>query len=179
MQLMGLEAGYQYALPVDFKVAEAVRLSANCFHLVVKAYGDSIRTSETPHTRIHSAVVCASISCPPLRREAYLAAQLDQQLDGNVRAWLANPALNRFDPTAKKAEVSMIFDWYKGDFIKNGSSVALFLERFAPQGQAAFLHEPGIKLNYQEYHWGVNDAAGTGSGYSHTSFLRDYLRNKL
>ncbi len=42
--------------------------------------------------RIHAAIVCASISCPPLRREPYRAAALDAQLDDSLRRWLSNPA---------------------------------------------------------------------------------------
>ena len=129
--------------------------------------------------RIHGALVCASISCPPLRREAYTGANLDQQLDDNVRAWLANPALNSFDAVARKADVSMIFDWYKADFQKNGSSVAQFLSRFAPASQAGFLREPGLKLKYLDYNWGLNDTSNIGDHYSKAKFYKDYLRNKL
>lgn len=124
--------------------------------------------------RIHAALVCASISCPPLRREAYVPEQLERQLDDNVRSWLKNPELNRFDPANRKAEVSMIFDWYKSDFEKNGSSVLLFLSRFAP-----VVTEPGLKLTYRNYNWGLNDTSNIGANYSKASFYKDYLRNKL
>ena len=129
--------------------------------------------------RIHAALVCASISCPPLRREAYLPAELDRQLDENTRAWLGNSALNRFDAAGRKAEVSMIFDWYRSDFEKNGSSVPLFLARFAPASQGGFLSQPGVKLAYQDYNWGLNDTSNIGVKYSKAKFYRDFLRNKL
>jgi len=129
--------------------------------------------------RIHGAVVCASLSCPPLRREAYVADKLDAQLDDNVRSWLADKSLNSFDPAARKAEISMIFDWYKGDFEKAGTTVSAFLSRFAPENQAAFLREAGVTISYQHYRWGVNDTSGIGNTYSQTSFLADYLKNKL
>lgn len=128
--------------------------------------------------RVHGVLVCASLSCPPLRREAYIADQLDAQLDDNVRVWLADSSLNRFNPAARKAEISMIFDWYKGDFKKAGT-VAAFLSRFAPAGQAGFLREAGLTISYQPYRWGLNDTSGIGEGYSHTNFLGDYMRNKL
>ena len=41
--------------------------------------------------RVHAAIVCASLSCPPLRREPYRADRLDEQLDDNVRTWLSDP----------------------------------------------------------------------------------------
>ena len=63
--------------------------------------------------RIHAAPVCAARSCPPLGREACVADRLDEQLDNNVREWLANPTLNRFDPSRAEAKVSPIFNWYR------------------------------------------------------------------
>lgn len=129
--------------------------------------------------RIHGALVCAALSCPPLRREAYVPERLDQQLDDNVRAWLANGSLNHFDPAGRKAEVSMIFDWYRGDFEKNGSSVPMFLARFAPAAQAGYLKDPGVKIDYVTYQWGLNDTSGIGLKYSTAKFYADYLRNKI
>ena len=129
--------------------------------------------------RIHGAVVCTALSCPPLRREAYLAERLDQQLDDNVRVWLADNSLNRFDPAGRKAELSMIFDWYKGDFQKAGSSLTAFLSRFAPEARAGYLREPGVQIAYLPYRWGLNDASGIGAGYSQASFLADSVKNKL
>ena len=40
--------------------------------------------------RIHFAIVCASLGCPPLRAEAYEAATLDEQLDDQARVFLAD-----------------------------------------------------------------------------------------
>jgi hypothetical protein len=62
--------------------------------------------------RIHAALVCAARSCPPLRQEAYVGGRLDEQLDDNVRQWLADRSLNTFDPEHGRAEVSLIFKWY-------------------------------------------------------------------
>lgn len=39
--------------------------------------------------RIHAAVNCASIGCPALRPEAFVAARLDAQLDDSMRRFLA------------------------------------------------------------------------------------------
>ena len=38
--------------------------------------------------RIHSAVVCASVSCPDLALEAYTAENVEALLDLRTRAWL-------------------------------------------------------------------------------------------
>ena len=44
--------------------------------------------------RIHSAVNCASISCPDLRKEAYEESSLDFALINQTQLWLQNPSKN-------------------------------------------------------------------------------------
>ncbi len=128
--------------------------------------------------RIHAALVCAARSCPPLRREAYSAQSLDEQLDDNFRRWLANKRLNEFLPQRRTADVSMIFKWYADDFRKTGDSVEKYLIRFGPQEQVRFLAAPGSHLDYKTYNWGLNDASTLGSDYSQAKFYWDALRNK-
>ena len=48
--------------------------------------------------RIHFALVCAAMSCPRLRNEAYAAARLDAQLDDQGRDFLGNPAKTSLRP---------------------------------------------------------------------------------
>ena len=129
--------------------------------------------------RIHAALVCAARSCPPLRREAYEASSVDSQLDSNVRAWLANINLNDFFPDRRTAEVSMIFKWYRGDFERAGHSVPEFLAQFGPVGKTQFSREPGNKIEYRTYRWGLNDQSAVGSAYSALQFSIDAARNKV
>ena len=137
------------------------------------------RLRDMDDPRIHAALVCAARSCPPLRREAYDPAQVDAQLDANTRAWLAAPSLNGFSPARRLAGVSMIFKWYQGDFQRSGSSVTEFLDRFGPPEKTKFLREPGAKIEYKTYHWGLNDASPLGRDYSKARFYWDALRNKV
>ena len=124
--------------------------------------------------RVHAVLVCAARSCPPLRREAYSAERLDAQLDDNARAWLASPALNEFFPAGRLAKVSPIFEWYAKDF----PSVPQFLAAYAPVDERAFLREPGLKIEFKQYHWGLNDTAPLGLDYGGLRFLWDYIWNK-
>lgn len=78
--------------------------------------------------RMHFAIVCASVSCPDLRLEAYRAQALDQQLDDQVRRFLANPTKGlRIDGNV--AHTSKIFEWYAADFVPVGG-VAAFIARY-------------------------------------------------
>lgn len=125
--------------------------------------------------RVHAVLVCAARSCPPLRREAYEAGKLDGQLDDNARAWLANGELHGFDAGCGEAEVSEIFDWYRGDFEKNGGTVGAFLARYGPP-HAAFARS--AKLRYRPYYWGLNDTGAAGDAYWKATFYWDYYRDK-
>lgn len=134
------------------------------------------RLREMLDPRIHAALVCAARSCPPLRREAYVAAQLDAQLDDNVRSWLADARFNQFFPDRQTAVVSEIFKWYGGDFAGSGG-VRQFLTQFAPPGGRGFLAASNVRVEYETYRWGLNDSSALGSSYSQLNFYRDWARN--
>jgi hypothetical protein len=65
---------------------------------------------------IHFAVNFASIGCPALPDEAFVAAKLDQQLLESAERFLHDRSRNRFDVKSETLEVSSIFDWYEVDF---------------------------------------------------------------
>ena len=70
---------------------------------------------EFKEPRIHFAVNCASIGCPPLRSEPYRASSLGAQLDANARSYLASPQGLRVDAGA--LVVTSILKWYGDDFV--------------------------------------------------------------
>lgn len=122
--------------------------------------------------RVHSVLVCAARSCPPLRREAYVPERLDAQLDDNTRAWLANSRLHEFLPDRRVARVSSIFKWYRKDF-GTAQDLRSFLARYSPGGAGSFLLHPGARLEFQDYDWGLNDSSSAGSHYSGWKLYRD------
>lgn len=134
-----------------------------------------LRTMGDP--RIHAALVCAARSCPPLRREAYVAERLDEQLDDNVREWLANPSLNRFHPEQGKAEISPIFKWYHEDFDAYPGGLEDFLRKYAPPQIVKALGDRHLEIQFQDYDWGLNDQAEVGRDYSGLRFKVDWIRN--
>lgn len=115
--------------------------------------------------RIHSALVCAARSCPPLSRDAYREDILDQQLDEGMRRWLARADLNTFDPQKNKAHVSSLFKWFKADFGGKDEGVLAVLAKYAPVQDQPFLRGPGVKIDYLDYNWGLNDQGGRGKKY--------------
>ncbi len=65
--------------------------------------------------RIHAALVCGAVSCPTLRLEPYREANLDRQLDDQIRSFLAGGALVVDDGIIR---LSRIFSWYGADFVR-------------------------------------------------------------
>jgi len=65
--------------------------------------------------RIHFAIVCASVSCPDLRHEAYQANKLDAQLNEQAASFLSNPSKGAHWNHGE-LEVSSIFKWFGDDF---------------------------------------------------------------
>ena len=116
--------------------------------------------------RIHFAVVCASIGCPMLRNEAFVAPRLDDQLEDGMRRFLSDASRNRYDAGTGKLAVSRIFDWYGKDFERGHrgfTSVKATLARYAdllaatPADQAR-VRAQQADLTFLEYDWALNDA---------------------
>ena len=107
--------------------------------------------------RIHFALVCAALGCPPLRGEPYVGAQLSEQLDDQARAFLATPEKNRFDAAKNTLFVSQIFKWYAEDFTKAAGSVAAYVKPFLPTAQRDALTDPAkVKVQFTDYDWTLN-----------------------
>ena len=134
---------------------------------------------ESGDPRIHSALVCASLSCPPLRREAYVGSRINEQLDENTREWLANTELNRFDPRRAEAEVSSIFSWYEEDFATYSGGLEGFLRHYGPPETMAALGNKRLRISFLSYHWGLNDQSDVGKDYSFFELAIDWVKGWL
>jgi hypothetical protein len=107
--------------------------------------------------RVHAAINCASLSCPPLRAEAFVAARLNEQLDDSVRRWLADATRNRFEPAKNRLQISAIFDWFKEDFEREGG-VRAWIAKFAPPEHVEWLRSSAkLELATLDYSWKLND----------------------
>jgi len=125
--------------------------------------------------KMHSVVVCAARSCPPLLNEAYFADDWEEKMEERYRLWLARPDLNSYHPdrgwgSRGEVDISKIFSWHKVDF-KGKVSVQDVLARFGPEKHKTFLEKADYRIKYKDYHWGLNDQSDLGADYKH-SFLK-------
>ena len=114
--------------------------------------------------RIHFAVNCASIGCPMLREEAFVADRLEAQLDEQTLRFMGDRSRNRY--ADGKLDVSRIFDWYGGDFKlghKGIPSLPAFFARYATQladapADRERIKAQGVPIGFLDYDWKLNDA---------------------
>lgn len=105
---------------------------------------------EFDEPRIHFALVCAAVSCPKLQNRAYLPEKLDEQLTKAAKEFLANPAKNSFK-SEKKATLSKLFNWYGGDFKKDGSLID-YINKYSPTRL-----DKNAKIDWMDYNWKLNE----------------------
>ncbi len=114
--------------------------------------------AEYAEPRIHFAVVCAAVSCPPLRREPYVGARLDQQLDEQTRAFLSDADKNRVDTATGVLWLSAIFEWYEQDFTRPTGSLENYVKPFLPPEVATALAGISkVQIRYLDYDWALNE----------------------
>jgi hypothetical protein len=108
--------------------------------------------------RVHFALVCAALGCPPLRNEAYVADRLDAQLDEQASEFLLrSPAKNRVDVSSRTVHLSRIFDWYGDDFAPDARGLQRWLSRYWPAGAERSLLEAGTaRVRWTDYDWSLN-----------------------
>ncbi|KPF44556.1 hypothetical protein D621_19015 [beta proteobacterium AAP51] len=116
--------------------------------------------------RVHFAVNCASIGCPALREEAFVAAKLDAQMDEQTLRFMSDRTRNRYNPQRGRLELSKIFDWYGEDF-RLGHRGVVSLPAFAARYADVLADAPAdrerlragnVSIAYTDYDWALNDA---------------------
>jgi len=119
----------------------------------------SILRKDFSEPRIHFALVCASIGCPPLRNEAFVASGLDEQLETATKNFLNDPQRNSFNQKTNTLYLSSIFKWFREDFEKAGSVRSFIAQRMSKDKNIQSRIQSGkIEIDYLDYDWSLNDA---------------------
>lgn len=113
--------------------------------------------------RIHFALVCAAVGCPPLRTEAYVADRLDAQLEDQTRYVHNHDTWFRFEPQENTAHLTPLYKWYQGDFAQTAGSVLDFAARYAPRLKAALDGGKPPEIQWIEYDWKLNSKSNRQS----------------
>jgi len=120
--------------------------------------------------RIHLALVCAAMGCPPLRNEPYTGDLLDTQLDDQAYDFLANPRKFNIDREDGVVFLSSIFKWFGEDFIPSFGTndrftdhnqaeraVLSYIGTYLNDRDREFLENGDFKIEYLPYEWSLNE----------------------
>lgn len=120
-----------------------------------------------PDFRVHFALNCAAVSCPPLASHAYFPERLAQQLTDQARRVLQLAEVVEMDTVAQVIRLNAIFDWYRADF----SDVRQFLEEYGGwKGLESF------DIQYLPYDWSLNGLKASTSQQEDTRSLSNVQR---
>ncbi|WP_416669780.1 DUF547 domain-containing protein [Egbenema bharatensis] len=117
--------------------------------------------------RIHAALNCTAISCPPLRFEPYTGEKLDTQLEEQTRQWINSPHGLQIDRNTNTVSISAIFDWFGEDWIpayqtaefagnEKQRSALNFVSNYVNSGDRDYLRQGSYDVKYLDYDWALN-----------------------
>lgn len=112
-------------------------------------------------SRIHFAVNCAAVGCPPLAAEPYEGASLEAQLDRATRRALHDERYARV--TDGRLELTQVMNWYRKDFLDEDFSpraqtLAAYAARYGTDELRDFVeaHDGDPPVGFIDYDWRLN-----------------------
>lgn len=99
--------------------------------------------------KIHVGVNCASGSCPKLLNKAFTEENVNNELEKLMKDFINDTSRNKL--SAKKVQISSIFDWFKEDFTKNGSLID-YINKYSE-----IQINSKAKISYLKYDWSLNE----------------------
>ena len=108
-------------------------------HEILRKFGDP---------RIHFAINCASLSCPDLHNEPFVAKKIDRQLDDVTYNFLKNNSKGLILKDGKLF-FSKIFKWFSDDF-GGKKNIRRFIANYVPEVKESKFS------GYIEYNWSLN-----------------------
>jgi len=137
------------------------------FQLEVGAVADTVRSLDDiehgiirerfDEPRIHFVLVCAAVSCPRLRQEAYTGAALERQLEDQTMTFLRTDGKNDIPAGAGEIGLSRIFKWYGEDFGDSTDDLQRYLASYFDGRVHEKLANAAYDVEYLDYDWSLND----------------------
>ncbi len=107
--------------------------------------------------RIHFALVCAAVGCPPLRAEAYSGARLEEQLADQAKYTHSHDRWIQIHAERNEVGLTSLYKWYAGDFEQTAGSVVDFAAKYSPEIAALTSDGKQPRVTYLDYDWSLNE----------------------
>jgi uncharacterized protein DUF547 len=108
--------------------------------------------AKSKDSRLHFALSCAAIGCPPLSNSVYKPETVNEQLKKQAQVSINNSEFIKIDRNKKEVQLSQIFEWYSLHFGNTKAQQIAYLNKY--------LDEPitnDYKVKYYTYNWNLND----------------------
>ncbi|MDF0751527.1 DUF547 domain-containing protein [Marinobacter sp. 71-i] len=115
--------------------------------------GDNYADRGWKDVRVHFAVNCASVGCPPLRNTIYTADNLEDLLAENTRR--AFNTDRHLKVEGDSLYVTELFKWYEEDFVEAAGSGKAFIEQSADTSVADRVADTST-MKFIDYDWALN-----------------------
>lgn len=115
--------------------------------------GEAFRQRGWADARVHFAVNCASVGCPPLRGVPYTADNVDALLTENTRRAFLTPYQLRVE--GETLHLTRLFDWYEADFLAEADSIRDFISQYA-DGALMERVRATSTVAFIDYDWRLN-----------------------
>ena len=109
--------------------------------------------------RIHVALVCAAVSCPAIRPEAYVGVRLTRQLEDQSVRFANDKRHVAFDQRANVLRLSPILDWYGEDWDAAGGYLPWLADRVEDPALRQTIRNASrgeIDVTFFRYDWSLN-----------------------
>lgn len=115
--------------------------------------GDEFRERGWKDARVHFAVNCASVGCPPLREEYYTGDNTEILLEENTRrAFLTDRHLTFDNDTLK---LTSVIRWYREDYEEEAGTIRDWVMRYV-DGELRDRVSAAGRIDYLYYDWSLN-----------------------
>jgi hypothetical protein len=101
--------------------------------------------------RVHFALVCAALSCPPIAAYAFTPEKVETQLETLTKAAMNSSAFIKVSDDKKTVELSMILDWYKEDFLAVSKTQLDYVNKYRTTPIPST-----YKQSFYTYNWTLN-----------------------
>lgn len=107
-------------------------------------------------SRLHASIVCASISCPNVRTEAFRPEKISDQMDDQIKDFLYNKKKGfDLDRNSNVLHLTPIFLWFYGDFDQYGG-VKKFISPYISSSDSQYIADNNPSIKYFTYNWDIN-----------------------
>lgn len=115
--------------------------------------GEAFQQKGWKEARVHFAVNCASVGCPPLRAAIYTADNTDALMTENTERAMRTPRHLRIDGDTLR--LSQLFEWYEDDYLEEAEDLRVWIGQFVSDETREEIAQTQ-RIRFIDYDWTLN-----------------------